>query len=46
MGLGAEVVDLGGEDLGEDVDEVGAVGEVTVVQLEFVGAWGRRCVSA
>lgn len=32
VGLGAEVVDLVGADLGDDVAEVGAVGEVAVVQ--------------
>ena len=32
VGLGAEVVDLGGLDLRDDVDEVGSVGQVTVVK--------------
>lgn len=40
MRLGTEIVDLCGENLGEDVDKVGAIGEITVVQLEFVGSWG------
>jgi hypothetical protein len=42
VGLGSEVVDFGGLDLGDDVDEVGAVAEVAVVQLELVGAWITR----
>ena len=32
VGLGAEVVDLGGLDLRNNVDEVGSVGQVTVVK--------------
>ena len=38
--LGAQVVDLRGEHLGEDVDEIGAVREIAVVQLELVRACG------
>jgi hypothetical protein len=37
VGLRAEVVDLGGLDLGDDVDQIGAVAEIAVVQLELVG---------
>ena len=40
MGLSTEVVDLRGENLGEDVYEVGAVREIAVVQLKLVGSWG------
>lgn len=38
--LRAEVVNLRGLDLGDDVHEVGAVAEIAVVQLELVGPWG------
>jgi hypothetical protein len=38
VALRAEVVDLGGLDLGDDVDEVSAVGEIAVVEMELVGA--------
>ena len=38
MGLSAEIVNLRGLDLGEDVDEIGAVGEVAVVELELCRA--------
>ena len=34
MRLGAEVVDLGGLDLCDDVYEIGAITQVTVVQYE------------
>lgn len=37
--LSTKVVDLGREHLGEDVHEIGAVGEITVMQFELVGAW-------
>lgn len=37
MRLRAEVVDLGGLDLGDNVDEIGAVAQVAVVQLELSG---------
>lgn len=37
--LCAEVVYFGGLDLGDDVDKVGAVTQVAVVQLEFVRAY-------
>jgi len=40
VGLRAQVVNLRREDLGKDVDEVGAVGEIAVVEFELVGAWG------
>lgn len=36
MGLGTEIVDFGGLDLGKDVDEVCAVREITVMELQFV----------
>ena len=35
--LGSEVVDLGREHLSEDVHEISAVGEVTIMQFELVG---------
>ena len=38
--LSSEVVDLGREHLGENVHEVGAVGEIAVVQFELVGTLG------
>lgn len=41
--LGAEIVDFSRLGLGDDVDEVGAVAEISVVQLELVRAW--MCVS-
>ena len=37
MGLRAEVVDLGRLDGGDNVDEVGAVAKIAIVQLELVG---------
>ena len=42
VGLGSEVVYFGGLDLGDDIDEVGAVAEVAVVQLELVRTWITR----
>lgn len=39
VGLGSEVVHFGRLDLGDDVDEVGAVAEIAVVQLELVRTW-------
>lgn len=35
MGLGAEVVDFGGLDLRENIDEIGAVREIAVMKLEL-----------
>ena len=42
MRLGTEVVYFGRADIRDDVDEVGRVCEVTVVQLELRRAW--RCM--
>lgn len=42
MGLSAKIVHFGGLDLRNDVDEVGAVAQVTVMQLEFVGTCVRE----
>lgn len=39
MTLGAQIVDLSGLDLGNDVHEIGAVAEITIVKLELIGAW-------
>lgn len=44
MGLGAQIVNLRREDLGKDVDEVGAVGEIAVVEFKLVGAFMLICV--
>lgn len=38
VGLGTEIVDFGGLDRGDDIDEVGAVGEIAVVEVEVVSA--------
>jgi len=35
VGLGTQVVDLGGENLGDDVDQAGRVGQVTVVETHL-----------
>jgi len=35
VGLSTQVIDLGGEDLGNDVDEAGGVGQVTVVKTHL-----------
>jgi len=37
--LGSKVVDLGWLYLGEDVHQVGTVGQIAIVQLEFSGTW-------
>ena len=42
--LGTEVVDLGREHLSEDVHEIGAVGEVAVMQFELVGTLSRGSI--
>jgi hypothetical protein len=42
--LGAEVVDLGGLDVGDDVDQVGRVGEIAIVKLELVRAWIEKSI--
>lgn len=39
--LSAKVVDLGREHLSEDVHEIGAVGEIAVMQFELVGTLSR-----
>lgn len=36
VGLGTKVVDFGGLDLGKDIDEVCAVREIPMVELQFV----------
>lgn len=36
MGLGTEIVDFGGLDLGKNIDEVCAVREITMMELQFV----------
>jgi hypothetical protein len=41
VGLRAEVVDLRGLHLRDNVHEIGAVAQVAVVQLELVWAWNR-----
>lgn len=38
MGLRSEVVDLGGLDGGYDVHQIRAIGEIAVMQLEFIWA--------
>jgi hypothetical protein len=35
VGLGTQVVDLGGEDLGDDMDQAGRVGQVTMVKAHL-----------
>jgi hypothetical protein len=35
VGLGTQVVDLGGEDLGDDVNQAGRVGQITVVKTHL-----------
>lgn len=37
VALCTEVVDFGGAHLGKDVDEIGAVAQVAIVELELVG---------
>ena len=37
MTLSTEVVDFGGPDLGEDINEIGAITKITIVKLELVG---------
>ena len=44
MRLGAEVVDFSRLDLSDNVDEVGAVAKVAVMEFEFVGAYVSRVI--
>ena len=37
MALSAKVVHLGGLHLGDDVNQVGAVAQITVMEMELVG---------
>ena len=37
--MSTEVVDLGRLDLGEDVHEVGAVAQITIVKFKLVRSW-------
>jgi hypothetical protein len=39
MGLGTQIVDFRRLHLGDDVDQVGAIGKVTIMKLEFCRAW-------
>jgi hypothetical protein len=36
VGLGTEIVDLGGLHLCDDVHEIGAIAQITIMQLELV----------
>lgn len=42
VGLGTQVVDLGGEDLGNNVDEAGRVGQITVVKTHLGVYFGSK----
>ena len=41
MTLRSKVVDFGGLDLGDDVDEVSTIAQITVMKMEFVGTYDR-----
>lgn len=43
--LSTEIVDLSGLDLGDNIYEVGAVAQVTIVELKFVGPCDHQVVS-
>jgi len=39
MGLGTQIVDFRWFYLGQDVDQVSAIGQITIVKLEFCGPY-------
>ena len=42
MTLRPQVVNLGGLNLSNDVDEVSTIAQITVVKMEFIGTYDRK----